>query len=77
MKEKLLDILRLIDDEIIEYAGENLFEEGLMDSLTVIMLVGKIENDFEITIDASYVVEENFKSIDNMLKLIEKVKNDE
>lgn len=65
-------VLKEFDEEIIDFQGDNLFDEGLMDSLTVTMLVANLENEFCVEINASDVTEENFKTVDTIVNLLEK-----
>ena len=69
MEEKVMELLKEIDEEILGYEGENLFEAGLLDSFLVIDLVSELEDAFDIEIDAKYVLEENFKTKENIIKL--------
>ena len=62
MEEKVLEILAEMNEEIVSYDGNNLFEAGLLDSLQAVDLVGELEDAFDIDIDAKYVTEDNFKS---------------
>lgn len=73
MEEKLLDLLKEIDEDILEYEGENLFEAGLLDSFLVIDLVSEIEEAFDIEIDAKDVLEENFRAKENIMKLVKEL----
>lgn len=73
MEEKVLELLADIDEEILTFEGENLFEAGLLDSFLVIDLVAELEDAFDIEIDAKYVLEENFKTKNNIIALIRKL----
>lgn len=70
MEEKVLDLLKEIDEDILEYEGDNLFEAGLLDSFLVIDLVSELEEAFDVEIDAKYVLEENFRTKENIIKLV-------
>ena len=70
MEEKILNLLEDIDDEILSYEGDNLFDAGLLDSFTVIDLVIELEEAFNMTINADYVVEENFKTKESIIALV-------
>ena len=74
MKEELLKILEDINDDIVGYEGDNLFDDDILDSLSVIDLVAELEDHFGIEIDPKYIVEENFSSVDAILALIESLK---
>lgn len=70
MEKKIMELLKEIDEGILSFDGENLFEAGLLDSFLVIDLVANLEDAFDIEIDAKYVLEENFKTKENIVKLI-------
>ena len=73
MEKKVMELLKEIDEEILGYEGENLFEAGLLDSFLVIDLVSELEDAFDIEIDAKYVLEENFKTKENIIKLMRRL----
>ncbi|MBR4575096.1 MAG: acyl carrier protein [Lachnospiraceae bacterium] len=73
MEERVLKVIDEINDEIREYDGDNLFEAGLLDSFLAIDLVGELEEEFDIEIDAKYVIEENFKTKEAIIALIRKL----
>ena len=73
MEAKVLEILAEINEEILDYEGSSLVESGLLDSFQIVDLVGMLEEEFDIEIDAELVVVENFETkeaIINMLKNI-------
>ena len=73
MEEKILEILEEINEEIISYEGDNLFDAGLLDSLQAVDLVGELEDTFDIDIDAKFVVEVNFKTTEAIIELVKKI----
>ena len=73
MEEKILGLLKEINEEILTFDGDNLFEAGLLDSFLVIDLVSELEDMFDIEIDAKYVLEENFKSKENVIALMKRL----
>ena len=60
-------------DGIEEYNGSNLFEDGMLDSFQVIDIVGDLEEEFDIEIDAKYVVEENLLSVESIISLVKSI----
>lgn len=70
MIEKIDRILSDINNDILNYNGNNLFEDGLLDSLQMVELVSSIEDEFNIEIDAKYVIEDNFKTKESIISLI-------
>ncbi len=73
MKETIMNILAEINDELLEYEGDNFFEDGLLDSFMVIDLVAELEERFGIEIDAGYVTEEHFKDVQAIARLMERL----
>lgn len=73
MEEKVLNLLREIDEDILTFEGENLFEAGILDSFLVIDLVAELEEMFDMEIDAKYVLEENFKTKEAVIDLMKKI----
>lgn len=70
MEERILEILAEINEEIPNYDGDNLFDAGLLDSLQAVDLVGELEDEFDIDIDAKYVIEDNFKTKEAIIALV-------
>ena len=76
MKEKILDILEELCPGTEVDKCETLIDDGVIDSFDVINLVGELMESFEVEIGAEYIVPENFNSIESMIKMIEKLKNE-
>ena len=47
-----------------------MMEDGIIDSFTVINIVSELEEEFDIEIDAKYVVAENFKNKEAIIELV-------
>ena len=73
MEEKVLEILEEYCEEALSYAGDNMMEEGVIDSFTVINVVSELEDAFDIEIDAKYVVAENFRNKEAIIALVQKL----
>ena len=71
-RQKLLDILRDIDDEI-DYENETaLVDDGLIDSLDLTQILAAVSETFGIRIPAGRIEPENFNSVSAMLLLIDR-----
>lgn len=70
MEEKIIEVLREINGDIVSYEGDNLFDAGILDSLQAINMVSELEDAFDIEIDAKYVTEENFKTMDAIISML-------
>ena len=73
MEEKVLAILEEYCEEAISYTGDNMMEEGIIDSFTVINIVSELEDAFDIEVDAKYVVAENFRNKEAIIDLVRRL----
>ena len=73
MEEKVLEILEEYCEEAISYTGNNMMEEGIIDSFTVINIVSELEDVFDIEVDAKYVVAENFRNKEAIIDLVRRL----
>ncbi len=73
MEEKIVEVLLKINPKIAFYTGNNLIEDGLLDSFSVIELVELLEETFNIEIDAQYVIESNFISKENIIAFMKQL----
>ena len=71
--ETLLEILNDIDDTVNWEDETALIDDRILDSFGVISLISELEDQFEIEIDASEIVPENFNSTDAMWKMIQRL----
>ena len=71
--ETLLEILNDIDDTVNWEDETALIDDRILDSFGVISLISEMEDQFEIEIDASEIVPENFNSADAMWKMIQRL----
>ena len=71
MKEKLLEILNDLHEDIDFETEKDLIARKILDSFDVVTLVNEICDEFDIEITADEMMPENFKDLDSMLSLIE------
>ena len=65
--EELLEILEDIDDTVDWKNEQGLIDRRILDSFGVISLVAELGDTFDIEIEASEIVPENFNSIKGVL----------
>lgn len=71
---KLLEILKQINDSI-EYEKEsNLVDDGLFSSFDILQCVSAIEENYGIEVPISEIRNENFNSLENISNMIERLK---
>ena len=76
MEKKGLEVLEEYCEEALDYTGDNMMEEGVIDSFTVINVVSELEDVFDIEIDAKYVVAENFRNKEAIIELVRQLVED-
>ncbi len=73
MQERILEILSEHCEEALTYNGDSMMEDGIIDSFTVINVVSDLEDEFDIEIDAKYVIAENFRNKEAIIALVQKL----
>lgn len=72
VKEKIAKILENINSDIKEYENTDFINEGLLDSLEMFELIDQLESEFNIMIDGSDIIPENFKNVNTIIEMIKK-----
>ena len=72
MKEKMVEILTDLRPEFDFNEDVNFIEEGMLDSFDVVSLVDELESQFNIKINGTDVIAENFSSLDKIEALVKK-----
>lgn len=62
-----------IDDSINYEKEKALIDDRLLDSFAVISLIGELEETFEIQIEASQIIPDNFNSVEAMEAMIRRL----
>lgn len=71
---KILEILKQINDSI-EYEKEsNLVDDGLFSSFDILQCVSAIEENYGVEVPMSEIRNENFNSLENISNMIERLK---
>lgn len=76
-KTRLIKILMDINPDYDYEKETSLVDNGIFDSLEIMTIVTEIDSHFHVEIDPDDVVAENFNSIEKMLQLIEKNRDEE
>jgi acyl carrier protein len=72
MKNKLYLILENIRPEVDFRSTTNFISEGYLDSFDIVSLVAAIDEEYNISIDGTDILPENFETIDSISSLITK-----
>ena len=73
MGEELLQLLSSENPEIDFAASDELVDDGILDSLTIVSLIGTLSMEYGIDIPYEEIVPENFNSIDAMAAMIQRL----
>ena len=70
MREKILEILSGIRSDIDFENSTKLIDDGILESLDIVSIVGEFNDEFDIEISVEDLLPENFNSVDAMVELI-------
>ena len=71
--DKVLKLVRDLTENNDVQFNTNLLDEGILDSLTTIELISKLEDEFKINIDSEDLNHQNFNTVSNIDALIQKI----
>lgn len=71
--EKLIEILENVKPDVDFENCETLIDDGLLDSFSILAIVGEINDEFDVEISAPDIVPENFNSAKALWALVERL----
>ena len=74
---ELLEILHEINPAAEFEDRTDLIDSGDLDSMSIVMLVSELNDEFDITIRVTDITPENFKSTENIMKLIHRLQSED
>ena len=74
---ELLEILNGLHPEVDFETCESLIDDKILDSFDIIAIISEINEEFDVTISAEYIVPENFNSAKALYALIQKLEDDD
>lgn len=72
MRNRIIEILKEIRSDIDFNSDTNFIESGMLDSFDIVSLVTTIDEEFNISINGTDILPENFQSIDAIMQLLSK-----
>ena len=72
IKEILNEIIPDVEDDVLENNKE-LVHSGVLNSFSIVMLIGELSDAFDIEISPQEIVYENFDSLDGLTKMVERL----
>lgn len=70
VNEKIKEIIMELQPYVEFDNTTNLLQEEVLDSVSILVLVQEMEDLFEITIDPEEITENNFKTLDDIVEMI-------
>lgn len=74
--EELLEILKDIKPGVDFENEESLIGDEILDSFDIVNLVTKLNDEFDIEITPSYLIPENFETVEAIYNLIQKLQEE-
>ena len=74
MKQEILELLESAVPSI-DFSYDRLVDDGLLDSLTVVQIIGELSMEYDIDFAFEDLVPENFNSLDGIVSLAERKLN--
>lgn len=71
--ERLIEILENVKPDVDYENCETLIDDGLLDSFSILAIVGEINDEFDVEISAPDIVPENFNSAKALWALVERL----
>lgn len=71
MREKIIEVLKTENDEIVEDMERDLLASGVLDSFDIVNLVVALEEALDINIDVEMVSPENFQTAQSIIRMVE------
>lgn len=71
MREKIIEVLKTENDEIVEDMERDLLASGVLDSFDIVNLVVALEEALGISIDVEMVSPENFQTAQSIIRMVE------
>ena len=73
MREKIIEIMREFNEELVEDMNRNLLATDILDSFDIVKLVVEFEDAFDIMIDVDEVTPENFQTANKIVEMIARI----
>ena len=75
--ETVLEILAKVKPNIDFKNANAIVYDGLLDSMDIVMLVGELNDEFDIEIQVTDLVPENFNTVDAIVKMVERLEDED
>lgn len=73
MREKIIEIMKEFNEELVEDMNRDLLATDILDSFDIVKLVVEFEDAFDIMIDVDEVTPENFQTANKIVEMIARI----
>ena len=70
MKDEILEILESAAPSVDFLESDTMMDDGLLDSLTIVQIIGELSMEYDIEFVFEDLVPENFNSLDAIVALV-------
>ena len=74
--EELLELLEGVKPGVDLKNEKDLIGTGILDSISIVEIVGELNDEFDIEISPIDIVPENFKNVDAIYALVQRLQED-
>lgn len=75
--EEIIEIIKGLRPTADIDENTRLLDDHIIDSLTMIQLIGELSDEFDVEIEAQDIVPENFETVAAISKLIERLEDED
>ncbi|MBR0353441.1 MAG: acyl carrier protein [Oscillospiraceae bacterium] len=75
MKQEILELLEDAVPSVDFSASDRMMDDGLLDSLTIVQIIGELSMEYDVEFSFEDLVPDNFNSIDSIVALVERKLN--
>lgn len=72
MINKITEVLASVRPEFDFSESDDFIEDGMLDSFDLVNLIACLDDEFNISIDGTDIVPENFKNLETITQLLKK-----
>ena len=73
-RESVLNVLEKALPQIDFTASDTLVDDGILDSLSVVMIISELSMEFGVKFDVEQLMPENLNSVDAMVKTLQQLR---
>lgn len=77
MKEKIIEILESVRDDIHYENEKEMVDGGILDSFDIVGIVSELMAEFDIELSINDMTAENFNSVEAISELIDRILNED